>query len=1125
MGQILGLDLGTNSIGWAVINSNEEKILGMGSRIFPMGVENIGEGEKELSKNASRTEARGARRQFFRRRLRKKMLLKELSKDQMCPLTHADIKKWNKTKKFPHSELKEWFKLNPYELRTKALEESLSLYELGRVFYHLIQRRGFLSNSRKNKSADGAIFKGMPKEGKIGINETMESIENSTLGSYLFRIAPKPNEAFRQGERIRNRYTTRQMYYDEFDLIWEKQSQFHTALNEELRIKYGGRKEEGDNIDGILFHQRSLRSQKHLKGNCTLEPQKHRCQVSAIPFEKFRIYQWVNTLECNGVKIAQEDRETIAQFLFRNEKSTFKKLRVLINKQDSSFKFNYKDEDKIVGSHTISKLSSKSFFGESWFGFTNKEQEDIWHVLHFFDSKKNLREYAIKKWGFNESKAAKIADFNLKDDYANLSRKAILNILPFLKQGFAYDISVVLGGIKNAFGNKWEKLKEDQKELILNHVPDLVRAKIRGGFIEEIKSFLRSEFELGKKDLDKLYHHSAIIKANTVLDKLPTGKEADREIQSIRNPVVIAALFELRKVVNALLEKFGPFDEIKVEMARELKQSKSQRYKVRKEQQRLEKENDRIRSEVEKYKRPTHENILKFKLWEECKHTCPYTGKTIPINELFGGKWQIEHIHPWSRSLNDSFMNKTLCDADENRKKGNQTPFEFYSVNEAKWEEVKERALKLFSDTKEYPAAYQKFKRFVKQKFDEDFTSKQLNDTRYISKEAKNYLMQICSKVNVSPGQITAKLRHLWGLNEILNQENEKSREDHRHHAIDALVVACTKLSYVQELSKWNRYNRPIDVEGFSEPWNHFFSYAKEATDSILVSHRRENKILSARTYRTRKEDKLYENLGVSARGQLHKESVYGKRQPPLSDEAFHIRKPITELKTEKQIKKVVDPVIRKLIFERIEKIGGFENAKVPQNTFYEANEEGKLLPQIFLPNRNGDPVPVLKVRMSENLSGAAQLKERENKWVNPRNNHHVLIYKNEKGDLKEDVVTFWTVVERKRNGLPVYQLPEDGVEIVETLHINDIFLLNSHIEEVNSSTSNKNLLRNLYRVQKITSKDYFFRQISTSSILNPIEKIQIRSLGEGKNGWFSFNPLKVFIDAIGEIKISSLKY
>ncbi len=1126
MAKILGLDLGTNSIGWALIDDVQNKILGIGSRIFPMGVENLGDGDGEISKNASRTGARGTRRQFFRRRLRKKILLKALSAHKMCPLNNSDFEDWKRTKQFPSEKLVSWFALNPYELRNKALNEKLSLEEIGRIFYHLIQRRGFLSNSRKGGSDDGAIFKGNAKEGKIGINETQDSIQNKTLGSYLFEIYPKENQPFQNGlERIRNRYTTRKMYVDEFELIWNKQAQFHSNLNEELKELFGGRKLDGYKQDGILFHQRPLRSQKHLVGNCSFEPTKTKCPISAIPFEQFRVWQWVNTVEYNGKKISQEEKEKIVDFLYANEKPEFKKIRKVIGKESAEFKFNYKDDDKIVGTHTISNLSNKKYFGKKWFEFSEKEQEDIWHVLYFFDSKSNLKEYAIKNWNFDEDQAEAISKFNVKDGYSSLSRKAIGNILPFLKLGFTYDVAVVLGGIKNVFGADWEKLSDEKRNFLIDNVEGIVRSKTRGGFIDIIKDILRNDYTISDSQLRKLYHHSADIDVKELLQKLPVGKEADKEIQSIRNPIVITALFELRKLVNELIDDFGKIDEIKVEMARDLKISKSQRNKIRREQKRLERENDRVKDRlVENNVRITHDNILLYKLWEECKKTCPYTGKPISVTQLFSGEVQIEHIHPWSRSLNDSFSNKTLCYADENRKKGDKTPFEFYGNDEANWSAIKERALKLFSDTKEYPNAYQKFKRFVQQNFDDDFSSRQLNDTRYISREAKEYLSKICKNIVVSPGQATSNLRQKWGLNNILNTDNEaKSREDHRHHAIDALVMACTKVSYVQELAKWNRYNRGYDLKQFPLPWETFRSDSEKAVEKILVSHKRVSNDITVRTHITEKNGKKYKNVGVSARGQLHKEFVYGKRKAPFKDEAYHIRKTIESLLTEKHIEKVVDTTIRNLILKRVNELGGFEKDKIPANTFFVIDEKGVKQPQIFLPNKNGAPVPILKVRIQETINKAKQLKNNLNQFVNPRNNDHVLIYETIEGKLEKDVVSFWEVVERKKQGLSKIQIPLNGKKVVETFRENDMFILFKNEDEINWNDTN-DLSENLYKVQKIAGADYFmeicFRKHNDSRDDKNAkgDYVYIKGFGEGKTGWFTFNPIKVKISVSGKI-------
>lgn len=962
-------------------------------------------------------------------------------------------------------------------------------------------------------------------------------------------IRPKENVPYQQGlERVRNRYTTRKMYVDEFEEIWDCQAKHHNVLTDDLKQFLGGRKQDGYKEDGILFHQRPLRSQKHLVGNCTFEPNKTKCQLSAIPFEEFRVWQWVNTVEYNGKKISVEDRLKIVDFLFANEKPDFKKIRKAIGKESAEYKFNYKDEDKIVGTHTISNLSNKKFFGKSWFDFTEKQQDDIWHVLYFFDSKSNLKKYALEKWGFNEVQAEAISKFNLKDGYASISRKAINNILPFLKLGFTYDVAVVFGGIKNAFGIEWDNLSDEKRNFLLDNVESIVRSKIQGGFIDTIKDILVKEYGLSEKPLTKLYHHSASIQATFLLEKLPTGKEADKEIQAIRNPIVITALFELRKLVNELIAEHGKLDEIKVEMARDLKISKSQRKKIRSEQQRLERENDRVKERLN-YEgvRITHDNMLLYKLWEECKKTCPYTGLSISFAQLFSGEVQIEHIHPWSRSLNDSFANKTLCFADENRKKGNKTPYEFYGSDEANWSAIKERALKLFSDTKEYPNTYQKFKRFVQQKFDDDFSSRQLNDTRYISKEAKEYLAKICKKIVVSPGQATSNLRYKWGLNGILNLEDDsKSRDDHRHHAVDALVLACTKVSYVQELSNWNRHNRKPELKHFPMPWDSFRDDAENTVNQILVSHKRVNNTITVRTHKTEKNGVIYKNQGVAARGQLHDKTFYGKNQRCLEDEYVY-RVSINNLSFT-QLTSIIDIKIRTIIIDGVsEKLEDEEvlffkkmclkEKKLDKNLQKSIKQKvEKILKEsvFFMPNEgkrykrlrkeeplNFDrrPVPIMKVRIIKTLRKAERVNDEIKQFVDPQSNHHVLIYQDENGNMKEDVVTFWTVVERKRNGLSAYQLPSDGKEIVTTLHINDMFLLGLHNEDINWEKPNVETLRkHLYKIQTLSEMYYEFRLSPNATQIKDTNSDFFRRISSF-NGWKMFNPIKVKISVSGKIE------
>ncbi len=1133
MSKTLGLDLGTNSIGWAVVDSGEKEIFGTGSRIFQEGVINMGDGEgREKSRNASRTDARGVRRQIYRRRMRKMLMLEKLIEYGLCPATPELLEQWKQKRKFPQTELAEWLKLNPYELRAKALTQKLSDHELGRLLYHLIQRRGFQSNSRKNGAEDGAIFKGKPADGKTGIDHTREQIQNSTLGETLNMLYPTPNKPYKKGvERIRNRYTTRDMYVDEFEKIWAVQEGLNLSLTSEMKTNLGGRKKDGYEKDGILFHQRPLRSQRHLLGKCTFEPTKQKCPKSAIEAENFRMHQWINTVDCDNEPLSEDEREKVVDLFYKKTKFKFKEVRKAIQKLDANYKFNYKLDDTIEGTHTISQLSSNKFFGKKWFEFTTKEQEDIWHVIYFFEDKDKLYEYAKANWGFDDEKAQTISSFQLKEGYANLSRKAIRGILPFLKQGLQYDIAVVMAGVYKAFGAKrWEALGEEEQHLLTTNIPEIARSNQKGGYLSALNDFLKENYGLVDKDLNKLYHHSVNQKKADVVERLPVNQEADKAIQAIKNPVVITALFELRRLVNELIDRFGKFDTIRIELARELKASRKERNKVRANQKRLEAENDRVKEELyQKNIRITHDTILKFKLWEECKKTCPYTGKTIGLTELFSNAVQIEHIHAWSRSLNDSFANKTLCFTAENAKKGNKTPFEFYGQYPEKWEEVKERALKLFSDTKAYPRSYLKFKHFVKQKHDDDFITRQLNDTRFISKASKDYLTQICEKIDVMNGGITAKLRYQWGLNSILNQEGEsKSRDDNRHHALDALVIACTTRSHLQALSKNRSYNYNVSSDPIPEPWGNFREAVKTKIEEAIVSHRKSNPVLTVKKTTVEINGKLKQSTGIAARGQLHKETVFGKRQHPVTKQkAFHVRKPLSSITTKKQIDKIVDPAIRKLILNRIEELGGFQGKdKVPNNAFFKKDDKtNELIPMVHLPNKKGDAVPIKKVRMAENISGAEKLKDAIEQYVNPRNNHHVLIYEDESGVIDESIVTFWTAVERKKQKQPVYQLPvlakhlPQPQKIITTLEINDMFLL--YLDEESINWEDLKLLRkHLYRVQKLSSRYYEFR-LATESTISHNEHpymARIQSFGDGKTGWKNLNPIKVNVSSTGII-------
>lgn len=1096
MSKVLGLDLGTNSIGWAIIDNEMKKIIKTGVRVFPEGINRDNKGA-EISKNQLRREARQARRNKFRKKLRKKILISELKKQKMYPETPEELNKW--------------IIINPYILRAKALSEKLSLLEIGRILYHLNQRRGFKSSRKSivDKKEEGKFF---TSDGKTGIDETNRHLQEGfeTLGQYLSTILPQ-NKPYKNLPRIRNRHTSRDMYVHEFNKIWECQSVYYPdILNNDLRQKIGDEKE------GILFFQRPLKSQKYLIGKCTFEKDKPRCPESAIPFELFRMYSFINTIQVispygEEIKLDNEQKNKLVDLFNSKENFEFKAIVKSLGFSDA-YHFNYDMEHEVVGNHTISSFI-KVFGKKQWDSFTDKEKEDIWHNVFSAednewlageekDDKKNHNwAERIKNWNLNEKQIKALTGIKLKKDYASLSRKAINNILPFLKAGFRYSDAVLLGGVRNAFGKQWNDFTEQTIITIQKDIIDIARKNRQGNSLEKIKKYLSDNFNFNEKQFKKLYHHSNPEDMDApVLENLP-------EPENLRNPIVQQALYELRNLINAIIDEYGKPDEIRVELARELKSSRKKREEILKANRERERENDRIKKELDKLKlEHSRENIQKYILWEECKHTCPYTGDEINVNDLFfSGRYQIEHIIPWSVSLNDSMNNKTLCEVNENRAKGDRTPYQFYGGNKEKWEEIKLRVSKLLP-----PNKYRTFIREADNALD-DFISRQLNDTRYISRKAKEYLSKVCKKTYVTTGMLTSELRHYWGLNSILNPENDvKSRDDHRHHAIDAIVVATTNNSHLKELSKWNKYQKikdGIHNHHFREPWEGFFEDAKKSVLSILVSHKNRHRILTTRQYRCKKNGIVYTNKGISARGALHEETIYGKRKDLNGQIFYAVRKPLDKLTPAMITNKIVDYKVRMLIWERVRKFG------IDPTTKFEKPKELFKEP-IYLPNKHGEPVPIKKVRIRENFSNILPLKKDVNQWVESGNNFLVGIYEDVNGNKFEEIVTFFEAARRKQAKKPIIEpIKQDCCKLIVTLQINDLFLLGIKDITIDWNSPDYNLIRkHLYRVQKISSMYYTFRLHSASTIKNKTEEIYIQSFKR----WDELFPIKVKLSTTG---------
>ena len=1529
MSKILGLDLGTNSIGWAVVDDKENKIIGIGSRIFPEGIVREKGKEKE-SVNAARSRSRQVRRQFYRKRLRKIKLLRTLIDLKMCPATHLELdiwSKWDKTKgkagrKAPDSPIyEEWHRLNPYVLREKALHEDLTMFEMGRVLYHLIQRRGFLSN-RKGKD-DGKIYKG--KEGMVGITETQEQIGGKTLGSFLNSILPKEGEPFKlitdeNGNelRARARYTLRDMYVEEFEQIWNRQSKVLDLDNkkalktktqflkgslennrnknkiEKLQGKYGVENvkieelidgltnktlfkittstrvpiknflggeihhDEDGNVkhksqDSVLFWQRPLRSQKGLLAKCRFEPDfknkegkflqkgKTPCHLSHPLYEEFRAYQYINNIEYGKKQKLEETQRLQVLELINSKDSNFNFSEIPKKLKMEYEKWNYDDEQKVAGNYTTKHLSI--LFPKEIYEANN---EEIWHCFHFFEDSDNLIEKLKNDFGLAEKDNEKVEKIGLKEGYSNVSLKAIKNILPYLKRGLQMSDATILGGVRNVFGERWEYFKDAHEQLekdILNINHD--KSNKEGEAIEKIKNYLADPenkygFSTNDKSFIKLYHHSQEIEEKELKDKLDA-------VENLRNPIVQQGINETRRLVNQLIEEYGKFDRIQVELGREVKNSKKGRQEQTRRIYDNTAKNDEARKLLTEYGlKHDRENIQKVLLYKEMQEkgvttVCPYTNKSINISDVLGrdNKIQIEHIIPKSVSLDDSFANKTLCDAKFNGLKGNLTPYQFYLKNSdsklwggaTQWEDIEQRAYKVLP--------YSKAKRFTSKIKVEDadvkssFIERQLNDMRYISRKTKEIMSQVCEDVRVLPGGLTAELRHLWGLNSILqpvmlvdlpnykleegkviphyvvmdennkpvltlpiyndkpklgsnettitgkvekgifktteqyvkliaetpelvngeywlnlklsepkkiirifkerptttedeivlrgkvekekfkndgvglitakgldngtywakftitnkkfeapekdkqpkktgkqvllfgevkegffksyiyscetneldgkywllldidtenasferainerpivsdtkiiiegsiNDEgvfvseidaqhqfktNEKSgkywfvfdilneltdfnaieqpkpllqekqtliegniwvdkytgeikfdpkknRDDHRHHAIDALVIALSKQSYFQQLSAYNAA-RDAKKKGltfekeqldFPDPWTGFHTDAKKEAEKILIAHKQNRKVLTEVRKKITKNGKTFTSVGNAVRGQLHKENVYGKRQAPFeTTKGYHRREKVSDLK-DNQLDKIVDLEIKKIIInarseetiikkqidlleKQKKKVHTDEEEIALNNKIQELKKQIELL--YTLKNKNGEPVPIKKVRIRIEMSNAQPLKG-DLHWVNPRNNHHIIIYKDENGVLNDDIKSFWEVVERQKQGEKMYQLPKKHKEgkIITILQENDMFILGLSEEAFLENSSNIAFLANyLYRVQKISEGDYSFRHHLASTLNNKDQEIRVASMKR----WTELNPIKVQITDTGKIE------
>ncbi len=1264
MKKILGLDLGTTSIGWALVDEatvdNEiSKIIKLGVRVNPLTVDELTDFEKgrPLSVNADRTLKRGARRNLQRFKQRRNNLIEILIEHRIIS---KDTSLTEIGKNTTHQTL---------SLRAKAARKKIGLEELTKVFLTINKKRGYKSSRKakneeegnlidgmaiakelydnnltpgqyvyelfiqgkkyipefyrsdlqsefdavwgfqkqfypdifletlykellgKNKSQTWAICErpfgivGIKQEGKAdekrlqryqwrvkGLTEQLElehlaivlqEINNNLNKSsgYLGAISDRSKELYFNkqtvGENLynqllknphtslRNQVFYRQDYLDEFEQIWETQANSHPELTSALKQKVR---------DVIIFYQRKLKSQKHLISNCEFEKYHKAIPRSSPLFQEFKIWQVLNNIQfknkaTNDIQVPDND---LKQLLFEelNLRGNLKpnEIMKLVGLPSKEWRLNYKES--IEGNRTnqalytiYQQIAENEGYGFDWSKksakeikeelkiifpqigikpsildfeadldgavFDKQESYQFWHLLYSSEDDSKILEkdklvygnsnIALKKklhlkYGFKPEYGNLLANISFQQDYGSLSARAIRKIHPYLKSGNEFSEACQLAGYNHSHSlNKKEWANRD----------------------------LKDRLELLKKN-------------------------------SLRNPVVEKILNQMINLINLVIETYGKPEEIRIELARELKKSASERADTTKYINAATKYNEEVRKLITKdfgIPNPTRNDVIKYKLYEELSengHKTLFTNKYIPREKLFSKEIDIEHIIPKAMLFDDSFSNKTLAYRNVNLKKADRTAFDFIEKDyNANLENYKSRVETLYKKGKG-SISKGKYKKLLmsKENLPDGFIERDLRNSQYIAKKAKQLLEEVFRTVNTTTGRVTDKLREDWdlinvmkelnlpkyralGLTEMQERKEGKKveqivdwtkRNDHRHHAMDALTVAFTSYNHIQYLNNLNasrdkenstlygirnKITKHYDNKNggrkrrFVPPMPNFREEAKQHIGGILISFKAKNKVVTRNvnfvkidkdTINSEKikkgKDYYFRQDVKTPRGQLHKETVYGKSKRAMT-KATKLNKRFSL----EQANMIVDKDIRVLVLGHLEKHQnnpeiGFDTKMLKKDPLFYKDvplkevwcfEEIYTIRKDISPDLKVDKVvdegvkKVLQQRLAEfgskpkeafsnldknpiwlnkakgisikrvTITGVSnaeplhykkdhlgnEILDKNNKkqavdFVSTGNNHHVAIYRGPKGKLQEKVVSFYEAVARVNEGLSI---------------------------------------------------------------------------------------------------------
>ena len=1082
-----------------------------------------------------------------------------------------------------------------YLWRSQALKEQLNLEQLAVVLQKV---------NAQLRNSDSYL-------GRISDRSKELYFKHRTIGQYqLAQLMKDPHSS------LKNQVFYRQDYIEEFDRIWETQSRFHPEMTSDKKRNIR---------DIIIFYQRPLKSQKSLVSYCEFEKGRKVCPKSSPVFQDFKIWQMLNNLKVDGEYLDLKSKQLLFKELsIRKELSKTNTLKLLFGKSkghDMNFRklegnrtqaalflayskiLSLSGHDEVDFSKSIDEIMDKTASVFSALGIntdilafdsskSGKEMENeplyrLWHLMYSYteDNSKTGYDSLVSKlqeeFGFTPEYGKILASVTFEDDYGSLSTKAMCRILPYMKEGMEYSAACTEAGYRHSQ-----------------------------------RSLTKDEIE-NKEYRDRL-------------DILPKN--------SLRNPVVEKILNQMINVINGVIDTYGKPDEIRIELARELKKNAAERQGMTEAINRSAKENKEIEEKLKQDFGMSHvsrTSIIRYKLYMELKDNgfkTLYSNTYIPYEDLFSKRFDIEHIIPQSRLFDDSFANKTLESKDINITKGDMTALDF--VTDKYGQEGVERYKSSVDMLLDKGAISKtKYHNLLRTQNDipENFIQRDLRDTQYISRKALEILGDIVKSVVATSGEITARLREDWGLVDVMKELNwdkyDKSgmteyyndpdgrtisrikdwtkRNDHRHHAMDALTVAFTKRSIIQYLNTLNAKDKELQQEIASKgrllppmPFDELRCEARKHLDDILVSIKAKNKVATRNTNKTKRKGGFNEKVQLTPRGQLHNETVYGRilqydckeekvgssfdadkiatvacerfrnalyqrlaqyggnpkkafsgsnslDKNPLFTDILHSKEVPQKVKTVRlipvytirkqidptlKIEKVIDSHIRQILSNRLEEYGNdpkkaFSN--LDENPIWLNKDKGIQIKRVTI----SGPTNVYALHDKRNIFGAPIINcdgaTIPSDFVSLSNNHHIAIFMDSDGNLQEQPVPFMEAVARVSLGDPVidktYKV-KDGWKFMFSMKQNEYFVFPN--KETGFDPNSIDLLnpvnypvisKNLFRVQKLTSKDYFFRHHLETSIVdnNDLKDITWKRIRNTNN---LKGIVKVRIDHLGNI-------